>query len=484
MTDLDVTKISLSGWNPRKEFDPKDMNALQESIKQQGICQPLLVRPDPDNGTFQLVAGERRLRAAKNLKLKKVPVMIRDMTDQEVRQVMLIENLERKDLSPMEEATFLKRIVEADGISQNQLAKTLGKPQSWISRRIQLLNAPSEIQSLLMARAITPKHVRILMPFEPYPIWKDILSRLLDQVKDNDEISARFLQSEIILHCLQFDNKSRTLKILDLPWEHNDYERYVDTKDCKKCQRLKSFTDTYQRKSSFCIDRRCFKNKLSLGKQKLEKERIRMLENMHRLKVIDTRLIPSSEYKQIWPSYDEWSKKKCKGCKNKKKTENGGTVCIDPPCYAKSSRNVTRSVDTERILNRRRTWDAVTKFVDSGHVGSFMKTKKKDDEGHFIAPVPILRWLAEQAVKHSHSEQRKHGLKLWPDAIKTGKNSYGYKKTTYDVSKIPDEDLMKFLVIMEAAEEINYLNNFGKDELKKFMPEAVPFFKKAGGKKK
>lgn len=125
MDEVMIKSIAISGWNPREDFNPEDLNELKASIEEYGILEPLIVRPKGKK-KYELVAGERRFRAAGELKLKTVPVVIKELTDSQVHEIMLIENLQRSQLQPLEEARSLEVLLHED-ITQEQLAKKLGE---------------------------------------------------------------------------------------------------------------------------------------------------------------------------------------------------------------------------------------------------------------------------------------------------------------------------------------------------------------------
>ena len=149
MEIIKTRKIKLTGWNPRKVFNEQAMSELQASIREHGILQPLVLRPTPKRkDEYQVVAGERRYRAALALELAEVPANVRFLDDRQVRELMLIENLQREDLEPLEEARALQQLLDKDH-TQQQLADRLGVSQPWIAGRLRLLKAPQQLQGQL-----------------------------------------------------------------------------------------------------------------------------------------------------------------------------------------------------------------------------------------------------------------------------------------------------------------------------------------------
>ncbi len=158
---LPISKIRPNKGQPRKNFDTDDLAELTDSIKQNGILQPLLVRKKGVN--YEIVAGERRYQAAKAAGLKEVPVVIRDISDDDVFKLALIENLQRSDLSPLEEAQGYRQLIDEKGLTQEQLAKLLSKSRSTITNTLRLLDLPAEVQELVASGKITAGHARAIL---------------------------------------------------------------------------------------------------------------------------------------------------------------------------------------------------------------------------------------------------------------------------------------------------------------------------------
>ncbi|MEL7624541.1 MAG: ParB/RepB/Spo0J family partition protein [Clostridiales bacterium] len=156
--------VSINPYQPRRVFDEDKLRELTESIKEHGVVQPILVRPFGDG--YQLVAGERRLRAARQAGLAEVPALVREMTDHEMMEIALIENIQRQDLDPVEEARAYKRLSEEFNQTQEQIAKRVSKSRSYIANSMRLLNLPESILKYLAGGALTIGHVRPLLMLE------------------------------------------------------------------------------------------------------------------------------------------------------------------------------------------------------------------------------------------------------------------------------------------------------------------------------
>ena len=145
---LRTSEIEPNRTQPRKKFNDEAINNLADSIKEHGILQPVLVRP-MDDGSYQIVAGERRWRAARRLGLDEIPVVIKELSDFESAQIALIENLQRENLNPVEEAMGYKELIEKFDMTQDAVAKTVGRSRSYIANAVRILALPERIISLL-----------------------------------------------------------------------------------------------------------------------------------------------------------------------------------------------------------------------------------------------------------------------------------------------------------------------------------------------
>ncbi len=159
-----IEKLSPNPDQPRRFFSPDQLNDLALSIKEKGVIQPLIVRVDPkDNHRFEIVAGERRWRAAQIAQLHELPVIVRDFDDTEVLEVAIIENIQRADLNPIEEAAGFRQLMDRFGHTQEKLASALGKSRSHIANLLRLLNLPDAVQNLLQEGLLSAGHARALI---------------------------------------------------------------------------------------------------------------------------------------------------------------------------------------------------------------------------------------------------------------------------------------------------------------------------------
>ena len=158
---IPTSQIKTNKYQPRTEFNQEKLNELISSIKEKGVVQPILVRKS--QAGYELIAGERRLRAAKSLGLDKVPAIARDVADVDMLEISLIENIQREELSPIEEAHAFQRFVTEFNFTQDKIAKVLGKDRSTIANTIRLLALPKRIQDYISKGTITAGHARALL---------------------------------------------------------------------------------------------------------------------------------------------------------------------------------------------------------------------------------------------------------------------------------------------------------------------------------
>lgn len=162
---LRLSEIEPNKEQPRKVFSEEALNELADSIKEHGVLQPLLVRP-LSTGGYQLVAGERRWRASRMAGLQEVPVVIRDMDEEQAMEIALIENLQREDLNAIEEASGYKLLMERYGMTQEQVAKRVGKSRPAIANALRLLHLPQTVITMVEEGEVSPGHARALLAFE------------------------------------------------------------------------------------------------------------------------------------------------------------------------------------------------------------------------------------------------------------------------------------------------------------------------------
>lgn len=217
-SSVDEIAISLIKANinqPRKNFDQEALKELSESIKQHGIIQPIVLNKEED-GSYMIIAGERRFRAAKLAGLNYVPAVIKSYTPKQVKEISLIENLQREDLNPIEAARAIKQLMEEYSLTQEQVADRIGKSRPAITNLIRLLNLSIEVISLVEEGKLSAGHARALIP----------ITNVNDQIKiaqlaKNNKVSVRDLE-KIVREYLN-PNRKRSTKIIEQSLELKDF---------------------------------------------------------------------------------------------------------------------------------------------------------------------------------------------------------------------------------------------------------------------
>ena len=188
-TRLPIEKIKPNPNQPRRDFDPAALEELAESIRAKGIIQPLVVRQMGDGGLYEIVAGERRWRAAQMAQLHQVPVVIRNFSDDEVIEIAIIENIQRQDLSAIEEALAFKQLMDRFGHTQEKLAEALSKSRSHIANTVRLLTLPDSVQALVRAGKLSAGHARALIGAEnPEAVAQKVVAQGLS-VRDTEKLA-------------------------------------------------------------------------------------------------------------------------------------------------------------------------------------------------------------------------------------------------------------------------------------------------------
>lgn len=190
---LNINEITPNKEQPRKTFDETALEELADSIRQHGVLQPLLVRPLTSGG-YQLVAGERRWRASRLAELKEVPVIIKELSDTEAMEIAIIENLQREDLNPIEEAEGLQALIDKCGYTQEQVATSVGKSRPAITNALRLLKLPEEVREMAKDGTISAGHARALLAFDNQPMMIECANQIVSKkltVRDVEKMAKR-----------------------------------------------------------------------------------------------------------------------------------------------------------------------------------------------------------------------------------------------------------------------------------------------------
>jgi len=247
-----VKDVLITGWNPRKAFDSEALQALAEDIRQNGLINAVTVRPK-GKSKYELVAGERRLRAFRLLGRVTIPAKVRELTDEQVLDIMLAENLQRVDLNPIEEAHHLKRVLEVGKLTQTELGRRVGKSQEWVSQRLRLAEAPAALQDLIIRRQINTSSAIEILQWKNTEHYDAIMheigawsvdgeelprARVREIIKEITEPVAERLPREAIPDISVAPTlNGETTEPTDLP--------FVNPEDCKDC-------DIYDREKNEC----------------------------------------------------------------------------------------------------------------------------------------------------------------------------------------------------------------------------------------
>lgn len=199
--ELNIVEVEPNKNQPRKTFDEEKLNALADSIREHGLIQPIIVTKN-SLGTYSIVAGERRWRAAKKAGLAKIPAVVKEYSDQTVTEIALIENLQREDLNPIEEAQGYKALMDEFALTQEQISQRIGKSRSAIANSMRLLSLEDELQQKVISGEISEGHARAALSLDSGVLREFLINRIIE-----DGLNVR--QAENLARELQKEPKSR-----------------------------------------------------------------------------------------------------------------------------------------------------------------------------------------------------------------------------------------------------------------------------------
>ena len=189
---ININDIKPNENQPRKNFDEEKINELSASIREHGIIQPLVVRKQGHG--YEIVAGERRWRAARGAQLKEIPCLIREFSDEENMLIAIIENMQREDLNPIEEAEGLEQMIRTYGMTQEEVSKSVSKSRPYITNALRLLKLPEEIRRLVAEGRLTAGHARALIPVEDKKLQAEICRKIIEEglsVRKTEELASK-----------------------------------------------------------------------------------------------------------------------------------------------------------------------------------------------------------------------------------------------------------------------------------------------------
>jgi ParB family transcriptional regulator, chromosome partitioning protein len=199
LREIDLERILPNSHQPRKHFDEEMLNELAASIRAHGVVQPIVVRP-LEGGFFQLIAGERRWRASQLAGLSKIPAVVRQSDEHTVLEIALVENLQREDLNPMEEAQAYERLISEFGLTQEDVARRVGKSRATVANMLRLLRLPPEVQNWLRENRLTTGHAKALLSLSDLSAIVDTARKIIQtdcSVRQAEMLVARHAQAEV-----------------------------------------------------------------------------------------------------------------------------------------------------------------------------------------------------------------------------------------------------------------------------------------------
>ena len=222
ITNVKISELRSNPYQPRQVFKKEALQELADSIKEHGVFQPIIIKKSIKG--YEIIAGERRVKASQMAGLEEIPAIIRDFTDEEMMEIALLENLQRENLNPIEESRAYKKLIETLNITQEELAKKLGKSRSYITNMIGLQTLPDSIQDLISDNKMSMGHARVLSKLENEHQQKDLAEKII-----NDGMSVRELENLT----KSTDEFERTHKIKKHNSPVNQYQ-YLEDELCDK----------------------------------------------------------------------------------------------------------------------------------------------------------------------------------------------------------------------------------------------------------
>ena len=199
IVEIDLSELRANPYQPRKNFDEEALNELASSIKEHGVFQPIIVKKSIKG--YEIIAGERRFRASKLAGMQTIPAIVKDFSDEEMMQIALLENLQRENLTSIEEAKAYKSIIESMNITQDELAKKVGKSRSHVTNILSLLKLPASVQDMVLYNKLSMGHARVLSKLDDPKTIEDLAQRVI-----TEDLSVRKLES------LVYDNEEKEVK--------------------------------------------------------------------------------------------------------------------------------------------------------------------------------------------------------------------------------------------------------------------------------
>ena len=217
IVEINIDEIRSNPYQPRKSFDPESLNEMAKSIKEYGLLQPIIVKKSIKG--YELVAGERRTKAAKIAGLTTLPAIIKDFTDQEMMELALLENIQREDLNPIDEATSISNIIKLRGYTQEEFAEKMGKSRSYVTNLLGLLKLPENVKDMVEKKDLSASHARVLSKLDDdeqiTSLAKKIVSEDISNTYNSNEklnTKVRISKNKMEIH---FNGQKELMEILE-----------------------------------------------------------------------------------------------------------------------------------------------------------------------------------------------------------------------------------------------------------------------------
>lgn len=341
---LRVADIEPNPLNPRKIFDPQELERLAESIKEVGVLQPVVVTPVEKGAKkgparYRLICGERRWRAAQTAGLETIPcVVVEGLTAAQQFELMLIENLQRRDLDPIEEARAIQTLIQEHRLKQEEVAKKIGVTQGHISNQLRLLELPDEVKDDISRGILTPAHGRALLKIKAAPAFvKDMAAKAAAE-----NLSSRELEDRITNE-IRWSSSNRSRKL------YKDFDGPAfDTVACEKCKYVVEVENVYGKKQPHCVDTKCWDGKQAAAEEQKRAQFLKKIEKAKdKGKVVKLSDLPYGTYVRLdADDAKDVDRNKCAGCSKLVAAQTYGDelveLCVDPGCVKKQKAAAAR----------------------------------------------------------------------------------------------------------------------------------------------
>lgn len=451
MANYEVRNIPLENIdldeNTRKNYDVEDLRELSESIRTYGVQQPVLLRTKGDR--LSLIFGGRRYRASQMIGRKTIPAIIKEISDDDVVELQIIENLQRTNISPLEEAGALKKVLDLKGYTQEKLAGKIGRSQSWVANRLRLSGAPKELQEMIISRGITPKHAIILLPYVKYPVYKDIVEKLKEDIQENVTVPVRRLEN-IIRDCIASfgSNGKSVLCLTDFPFDLRKCKRGFSLVTCRTCHDSTEY-HIWGDDHLFCLNKECWKAKIKTAQEKIEEKKQAEISKLPNPEPVDISKVDCKDYAYLTEDFPG-----CEGCE-KKRLSGKNFICMNPGCLGKKKGAEEKALQKAAKMEEARIWQAID---------DWLITVRLDIDRD------LLRFLLNTLINCCWSDSAKKGLSRWGNLKDYNGDREGF------LANIPEYEYDQVLVrLMVAIRFTQGGLGASREVLENVLPEVMPY---------